>query len=217
MTDERLDPGIADLASLYLPSYLTWEQREELRDNLRAFPRITNFYLPDSPSLPEVLQGDVWNGFVALSFRSSERRIVEGILLSNTCDVAVENEHRTQPKMVFAPVLSVAKYEVVLRGAGIPEEQIADILRSIRQQFTTNVFYLPPATYGMETEAMVVLDDVHSQPLDAFLHSERRLTSRLSQSGFYIFLIKLSIHFCRFLEGVARFPDSPPDGEGLPA
>lgn len=40
--------------------------------------------------------------------------------------------------------------------------------------------------------------------MDAFKNQSIKLVT-LSQQGFYMFLLKLSIHFCRFQENIARF------------
>jgi hypothetical protein len=42
-------------------------------------------------------------------------------------------------------------------------------------------------------------------PLHAFSEDgERRKLVTLNQLGFYLFVLKLSIHFCRFAEGISR-------------
>lgn len=54
---------------------------------------------------------------------------------------------------------------------------------------------------------MAVLDNVVSIPLDLLVKSKPGKLFCLSQLGFYIFVIKLSIHLTRFQEGIARFDD----------
>lgn len=49
------------------------------------------------------------------------------------------------------------------------------------------------------------LDDLHTVPLHAFERvAEKKKLFTLTLVGFYLFLFKLSVHFCRFHEEVAR-------------
>ena len=61
-----------------------------------------------------------------------------------------------------------------------------------------------PAIRGQMEESLALFGDVCSEPLDYFMSGERSLTCPLSDFGFYLFLVKLSIHFTRMLEGVER-------------
>lgn len=52
---------------------------------------------------------------------------------------------------------------------------------------------------------MALLDDLHTMNLKKFEDiSERKKILTLSQIGFYIFLFKISVHFCRFHEAIER-------------
>lgn len=54
-------------------------------------------------------------------------------------------------------------------------------------------------------ECIALLDDLHTIRLDSFEGiQERNKILTLNQIGFYIFLFKLSVHFCRFHEEVDR-------------
>jgi hypothetical protein len=78
------------------------------------------------------------------------------------------------------------------------------VLDAIRKQLITSLFYLPKGGQ-LPSDALAVLDDVHSMPLRAFSEaSERRKLVELNQLGFYLFVLKLSIHLCRFAEGISR-------------
>jgi uncharacterized protein (TIGR04255 family) len=52
---------------------------------------------------------------------------------------------------------------------------------------------------------IALLDNIHSIDLEQFLDLDPAKLLTLSQYGFYVFLVKLSIHFTRFQEGVLRF------------
>jgi len=66
------------------------------------------------------------------------------------------------------------------------------------------MFYLP-AGISLDEDYVALLSEISSFPLSMFLEEEGR--SRfvtLNMVGFYLFLFKLSIHFCRFHENVER-------------
>lgn len=186
----------------YLPKYLTPAEKAELFEQLKLFPQNKNFYF-DGAQEEELLQGDGWKGFVAINFCTLEKKVVSGIIFSNSCDISQKNRHDFSPRALFAPIILVSKYIQLLNQIR-PEADIANKISSIRRQETTSIFYLPPMPSG-EGEAMVLLDDVHAHPLDHFMRNERSRLFRLNQFGFYVFLFKLSIHLTRFQEDVHRF------------
>lgn len=188
-----------------LPKYLTPSQQRDLWEELRSFPETTEFYLPDEAGRPEILQGDGWTGFVAVNVESLERRSVRGIVISNSCDVDLSNPRTLVPNILFAPLISVSAYTDRLRSNGMTEERITGVLTSIRRQEVSQIFHLPERAYG-PSESVVLLDAIHHQPITMFAEGSRSQLFRLNQVAFYAFLIKLSIHFTRFNEGVARFP-----------
>lgn len=189
---------------LFLPKYLTPAQAKELYTELAAFPEFKQFYLCGSALADELLQGDGWAGLVAINFYSREEKIVNGLVLSNSCDVSLENPRKTPVNLLFAPIISLSRFVERLQSAGQSLMQIENQLTAIRSQRTTSVFFLPKAE-GVIEESVVLLDNIHAEPLDYFQNNYKRPLFTLSQHAFYIFIIKLSIHFCRFQEGVQRF------------
>ena len=134
---------LLDAIRLYLPKYLTPEQARELWSGLADFPKNTDYYWFESGLHDEILQGDGWRGFVVRDFLTGDRRTVSGVVLSNSCDVAPENETNTPAHIVFAPLISLSKFEVLLRCRGKTSQQMASLLTDMRQQRLTNIFYLP--------------------------------------------------------------------------
>lgn len=190
---------------VFLPKYLSPTQHTELWQELRAFPKVSTFYLPEQTGDPDLLQGDGWAGFVAVNVERMERRTVHGIIVSNSCDIDLANTRALIPQVVFAPLIAVSAYEGKLDASNLGDEAKRTTLEAIRRQEVTNIFHLPALPYGPE-ESLVVLDTIQSQPVTMFAQGERRRLFRLNQVAFYTFLIKLSIHFTRFNESVARFP-----------
>ncbi len=203
------ESDIFEQAKLFLPKYLTPEKTKELYVELARFPNIPSFYLSREDVEEELLQGDGWRGFIAVKFGSFEPKTVSGIILSNSCDISAENTRYLPVNVLFAPLVSIERFSsALLNLAEKSTTQIDDILSNIRKQKITNMVYLPSHQDTLR-ESIILLDDIHAHPLADFLSRDRTFLIRLNQTFFYIFLIKLSIHFSRFMEGVQRFPSSP--------
>jgi hypothetical protein len=151
------------------------------------------------------LQGDGWTKIEILDFATGARDKIKGVLLSNSCDINPNNPRDFPPRIVFAPLIPLQAYVDLLRSASVLKpEQIEAKLDSIRKQRVTSLFYLPEGG-GLDADHIAILDDLHNVPLKMFLKEVDRVKLfTLGQMGFYLFLLKLSIHFCRFQEGVAR-------------
>ncbi len=196
--------AIIDQLRVFLPKYLSPSEQRELWEELRAFPTPRGFYLPPDESAPDLLQGDGWKGFVAIDVSSGERKVTRGIILSNSCDIDLNNSRTLVPNLIFAPLLLLSAYSARLVSAGMETMRVESQMESIRRQEVSNIFYLPAMSYGPD-ESIVLLDTVHTQPVKMFVDGARTRLFRLNQVAFYAFLIKLSIHFTRVQEGVKRF------------
>lgn len=199
-----MQEDLLEIARLFLPKYLTPEQHAEMFTELSKFPHLDQFFLPPGRISESMLQGDGWQGFVYIDFDTCVGQPTTGLVLSNSCDIDPANKPPDLTNVLFSPLISVSRYEKMLRTAGSTDDQVANVLGNIRKQRVTDMFHLPSKPYGPE-ESIALLGHVHSHPLDRFLRTEKSLVFRLSQSAFWCLLIKLSIHFCRAQEGVARF------------
>lgn len=188
---------------VFLPKYLSPSDSKQLFAELSQFPTSRSFYLRRRAD-EGLLQGDAWKGLVAIDFRTGGRKAVSGVILSNSCDVDIGNKRNSPVKILFSPLISLRKYSELLNREGIGAERIRAIESDIRRQYVTSMFYLPEIAGVME-EGIILLDDIHHHPLDEFVKAEGELVFRLNQYAFYVLLLKLSIHFCRFQEGVRRF------------
>ncbi|MCD1631562.1 MULTISPECIES: hypothetical protein [Marinobacter] len=194
---------VMNVAETFLPSYLTPAQKEDLVSELRKFPNIVNYYL-SSGFEDEALQGDVWSNFEIIKFDSGDRRTCSGIILSNSCDISPDNErHLPVNNVLFAPLLSLDRLKKFLSENKVPVAKIESIFQGIKSQSNTSTFFLPGMP-GVIEDSVVLLSDVHIVPASYFKENCKKSLT-LSMHGFYIFLIKLSIHFCRFNERVFRF------------
>lgn len=201
---DRLTP---ELIEQNIPYYLTSEAKEGLVKALRDFPENTQYYTRQCAD--HVLQGDGWTRLPLLNFWTGERDAVRGIVLSNTCDIAPENQRDLPYKMVFAPLMPLSAYVSLLERAGIEGEKIERKIAAIKRQGVSNIFYMPAGDH-LDEEYITRLDDIHSIPTKAFFdETSKKKLFTLSPVGFYLFLFKLSVHFCRFHENVDRGAQAP--------
>lgn len=198
---------IFEQVSLFLPKYLTPSQKQDLYSEMLKFPRTTQFYLHRPDLRDQLLQGDGWQGFIAINFHTGQRKAVSGVILSNSCDVSTDNSRSLPVNILFAPLVSLSQYEQLLLANGKTPAQVDSQFNEIRNQKVTSMFYLPRLT-GVIEESIILLDDIHVHPLRDFLEVSNEPLFQLNQFAFYLFLIKLSIHFCRFQEDIQRFEDA---------
>jgi hypothetical protein len=200
----------ADDIRRHIPLYLTDQSKDLLLAELEAIGRgeTVRYILTEYEDSfdKEMLQGDGWRGFVAFDFESSSTYQTRGMVLSNSCDVSQENTRALPVNVSFAPLVKLSAYEALLSEAGQSAQSIRAKSAAIRSQIVTSIFFLPSG--GPLTEDYIVLfDAVQSMPLSA--HSAGGQASKLftlSDAGFWMLVLKLSIHFCRMHEGVSRTP-----------
>ena len=186
-----------DAIKKQIPYYLTEGDKKALVNELKKFNAI-NYYINLYPDI--ALQGDGWSALGLIRYETRERRQVRGIILSNSCDIDPKNKRDIPAKLLFAPIIKLRAFASLLKDADIPKEKIDDKFNSIRQQGVTTLFYLPKGA-GLEDEYIALLDDIHSLPLKVFFEQkDRTKLFTLSLPGFYLFILKLSLHFCRFSE-----------------
>lgn len=185
-----------------IPYYLTQGQKEGLLRALKDFPARINYYIYAYQDV--LLQGDGWTKLQARRFDTGEGVSILGIILSNTCDIAPKNKRDLPSNIIFAPLIPLPAYFHLLKKAGINPSRIQDKMTSIKEQKVTSIFFLP-AGGGLREDHIALLDDIYTMPAKVF--EEEKAKSKaftLSQIGFYLFVFKLSVHFCRFQEQVAR-------------
>ncbi len=190
-----------------IPHYLTADPKQKiLLSELNALNEGANkgYITPRNAdaNFDSMLQGDAWRAFQLFSFKTGKLNSIRGIVLSNSCDVAAENERTLPPNITFAPIVRLSRLKSRFEERGLSNEQISQKLLAIRSQATTNIFYLP-AEAPLEEEHVALLDDVHSMPVELHGKTGEKIFT-LSMAGFYLLLFKLSVHFCRMHEGIDR-------------
>lgn len=191
-----------------IPFYLTAEDQKILLAELTAISgsgKVEYLLGAYRDSLKDVmLQGDGWRGFQLLLFETGERRSVRGIVLSNSCDVDPDNPRDVPARVIFVPLVRLAAFKAILDVSGIGAERVAAKLAAIKAQRTSNIFYLR-AGGALKEDYVARFDDVHNMPVAAHAKSEdREKLFTLSNVGFYMLVLKLSVHFCRLQEKVNR-------------
>lgn len=185
-----------------IPSYLSQKDKENLAKALDDFPRRINYYIDLYPN--EALQGDGWTSVEIIRFEDGDRKMIKAILLSNSCDIDPENKRDLPTKLTFAPVIKLDRYFEYLTKAGVGDKEIEHKTLAIKEQRVSSLIYLPKGA-GLDGDYVALLNDLHTVPYAAFsAKDERKKLFTLSTVGFYLFVLKLSIHFCRLHEDVLR-------------
>ncbi|KAB2907040.1 MAG: hypothetical protein F9K26_12685 [Ignavibacteriaceae bacterium] len=185
-----------------IPYYLSQGAKDNLVKALKKFPENINYYINLYQS--DMLQGDGWTSLELIRFEDGERKKAKGIILSNSCDIDPTNRRETPPRITFAPIIKIVRYVSTLKDAGFDDNRIAGKIKAIKEQNVTTLFFLPKGN-GLDDDYIALLNDLHTIPLEAIQAStERKKLFTLSQIGFYLFILKLSVHFCRFHENIDR-------------
>ena len=193
---------------VYLPKFLSPESDNELFIEIKNFPdnldsRLYTNYLLEEPF---IYQGDGIKEMLVVNLPDEKIKPSPSIVLSNTCDIDINNDRFFPAQIVYAPIFNLDKYtNVLLNQSNKTREQIEQHIESIKSQNVTQIFYLPKLD-GVLNESIVFLDRVINYPNKLIrretLHQKRLFT--LSNYGAYLFILKLSIHFTRIKDKVDR-------------
>lgn len=190
-----------------IPYYLTEEQKEGLLKALSNFIKDplkeTDYYSYGQKE--ELLQGDAWHKLQVRDLATGEKGSILGIILSNTCDINPDNKRDLPANIIFAPIIPLSSYVDLLEKAGIEPDKIRNKVTSIKEQKVTTIFFLPAGS-GLQIDSIALFDRIFTMPAKLFESEKDKLKMfTLGYFGFYLFIFKLSIHFCRFHENVNRY------------
>lgn len=187
-----------DNIKIYLPKYLSEETQKQLFENLKDFPNPFEIFIRSSSN--EILQGD---GLI-INIKNKKLKIM---VISNSCDIDVNNKRYFESFMLYTPLFSLEKYKNSLLYEGIKKDDVDNHINDIKKQKITQIFYLPNSSYNnINEDAFIFFDritNISNNKIQRNNLKETRIFS-LNQSGFYLFLLKLSIHFTRMQEGIDR-------------
>jgi hypothetical protein len=139
---------------------------------------------------------------------SYDKSYINGLILSNTCDMSFDNSRSINPKeCLFAPVLNLQDYLDDLLAAGHPEQKVSAFKNNLITQVYSNLFYLPKIN-DSDIERIALLDRIFWYPIEQLKpllqNIKKERIASLNQFGFYPLVLKLSYHFCRLPEQIDR-------------
>ena len=191
----------------YLPQYLSEIELNNLRKELENVPTDgtkDTVYTIALANADYLLQGDGVANLDYINFPDVVIKPIDVILLSNTCDMSIENKRMNPCRIMYAPILKFDIYARKLRES-FPSQSVDNHLRDIKAQQISQAMFLPKGG-KMDYDGIVFFDRAISIPL-----SEETMQSMcdnklftLSNFGLYLLLLKLSIHFTRIQERIDR-------------
>ena len=209
MTDFFLD----DLKTI-LPPELTESKKGRLSEGLKQFLKdtlsqekyYTDFYSTSNYSY--FLQGDLIKELRFPVFdkdsKTYKKLYYDAILLSTTCDVDVNNVRNIPKKAIIAKIIPLDNFVDAL--ANLEIKNATDILTQVKNQMYSNVLYLPKSKNGVDYIAY--FDDISVIEIDELNWLKGDIKNNRIESldyfGYYLFLFKLSFHFCRLPEETHR-------------
>jgi hypothetical protein len=195
------------------PPDISEQRKGRLRDGIKQFSVrsnskvYTDFYLTSSPDY--FLQGDLifelrfplWNP----DKRDFEKVYFDSIILSNSCDIDDANQTtRTLPKQVMtAKLFSLPDFKEGLVQYDIENSDV--IIQRLKNQEYSNLMYFPPINNIEYVAYFDELSSVSNEELNALKNDiNKNRIACLDWFGYYLFMFKISYHFCRLPEEIDR-------------
>src|SRR3990167_6636066 len=128
---------------LYLPKYLSPEVEDKLFQDLTRFPdniddRVYTSYDID-PSV--IYQGDGLKDLLVINLPDTTIKKLPGMVLSNTCDINLENKRKFQSNIVYSPIMNLDSYRKrLLESYMYTPASTESHLATIRKQKITQIF-----------------------------------------------------------------------------
>ena len=198
--------NIKESIKQFLPKYLSESEQKKLLIEIFDFPENldSRFYTTILKNDLSIFQGDGIENLEVSNLPSLDFLNAKCLVTSNTCDVAPENKRLFESRLTYCPIVDLEKYIANLRDQDIGPQKIENHLKDIKAQKITQMLFLP--SNGKIKESIVFLDRINNCPTSVItkknLKTRRMFT--LSNYGFYMLLLKLSISFTRIGEGVNR-------------
>jgi hypothetical protein len=196
----------------YLPQYLSSESQDILFEDLKKFPSIINdrFYSRSLFRSKSFFQGDGVKQLLVINFPDPQARELPSMIFSNSCDIDPDNKRLFPSRFVYAPIFQLEKYKNALiedhvDNGTYKKSDIENHIQSVKKQFITQILFLPKGC-DLLNESLVFLDRLNNCPVELLnqKNNDSLKLFTLSNYGFYLFLIKISIHFTRVQEGIDR-------------
>src|SRR6516162_636996 len=124
----------ADAIRDYLPYYLTEEAKVGVINELKKFHLGEMHYYLFNRYEQEMLQGDGWTRLHLRNFATGEKIFINGVVLSNTCDVDPSNKRDLPVSIIFAPLIPLEAFIGRLLSAGLAGASIDNKISAMRRQ-----------------------------------------------------------------------------------
>ncbi len=200
--------NIFDDVKNFLPKHLSEEDTKKMFDELKGFPTNLDerFYTSYLDNQDIVYQGDGLKDLTVINLPNQQFYKTPCVIFSNTCDTDEGNDRLFSSNLVYAPIFCLKNYKEKILSEGLKDEKsLKNHIEDIKKQRITQILYLPKGK-KLPEDCIVFLDRL--------LHCDNKSVPRkdiskqkifiLSDYGFYLFLLKVSIHFTRIQEKVDR-------------
>jgi len=198
--------NIKESIKQFLPKYLSETEQKKLLKEISGFPNNldSRFYTKILKDDQTIFQGDGIKDLEVSNLPALDFLNAKCIITSNTCDIAPENKRLFESRLTYCPIVDLGKYITNLEKQKINKLKIKNHLKDLRAQKITQILYLP--SNGTIKESIVFLDRINNCPSNLITSKniKKRRLFTLSNYGFYMFLLKLSISFTSIGEGVNR-------------
>jgi len=131
---------------LYLPKYLSAESEQNLFKNLKDFPENIDSRMYSTMLLDDhiIYQGDALEGLLIINLPDSHIGKAKAMVLSNTCDIDINNVRIFSSSICYSPIFNLQKYTNKLKARNAaPAEKISQFVQSLKKQRISQIFYLP--------------------------------------------------------------------------
>jgi len=198
--------NIKDSIKQFLPKYLSETEQKKLLKEISDFPDNldSRFYTTILKDELTIFQGDGLDNLEISNLPSHDFLKAKCLITSNTCDIAPENRRFFESRLTYCPIIDLEKYIRNLKNQNVSKTKIDNHLKDLKAQKITQILYLP--ANKLMNESLVFLDRTNNCPTTSVTESDliRNRLFTLSNYGFYMLLLKLSISFTRIGEGVDR-------------
>lgn len=123
---------------LYLPKYLSVESEQNLFENLKDFPENIDSRMYSALLLDDqiIYQGDGLEGLLVINLPNSYIRKEKAMVLSNTCDVDINNIRMFPSSICYSPIFNLQKYinKLIARKVAPSEKKFLTLLDLYRSK-----------------------------------------------------------------------------------
>jgi len=192
----------------FLPKFLSDKELKKMFVEISAMLNngvANNYFSTILKDEATIFQGDCLDKMPIFEFEGNNTPEIyktKVMVLSNTCDISEENSRIVLPRVCYAPIYPLDTYIAILEEAGKSKTQISSHIESIKNQEYTSILFLPSHINGLGRDIIVYLDRIYNCSVSLINKADRLFS--LSNFGFYILLLKISIHFTRIRDGVNR-------------